>query len=226
LNAPDINSPGKPVVASRTREKESVSEDDPKRSFIEATRRAQIIQCAIDVIAEFGYTRASLAHVAERANITPSAILYYFRTKKELVQEVWTHLLRVRDAYLKQIKDETNARTALRRLIEANAAVYAAHPNEMQAGIYIIFARETESDAPKYHPAHHEPRRNELRRIMEWGQSTGEFRQFDIPSMMRAITATIDLIQWQRSSDPDFDLTRYGETLVQFFDRVTRNDSK
>lgn len=226
MNAQEINSRGKPVVASRTRKKESLSEDDPKRSFIEAARRAQIIQCAIDVIAEFGYTRTSLALVAERANITPSAILYYFRTKKELIHEVWTHLLRVRDAYLEQIEDETNARTALRKLIEANVAVYAAHPNEMQAGIYIVFAGETESDAPKYHPAHHEPRRNELRRIMEWGQSIGEFRQFDIPSMMRAITAAIDLIQWQRSTNPDFDLNLYSKTLVEFFDRATRNDSK
>lgn len=39
-------------------------------SFIEAARRAQIVESAIETIAEAGYARASMAQIAPRAGIS------------------------------------------------------------------------------------------------------------------------------------------------------------
>ena len=57
-------------------------------TFIEAARRAQIIECAIETIATLGYVRASLAQIAKCAGISKSVITYYFHSKDELIEEV------------------------------------------------------------------------------------------------------------------------------------------
>lgn len=57
-------------------------------SFIEAARRAQIIECAIETIAMLGYAQASLAQIAKRAGISKSVITYHFTGEEELIEQV------------------------------------------------------------------------------------------------------------------------------------------
>ena len=54
------------------------------RSFIEEARRRQIVEAAIETIAEFGYPGATFARIADRARISPSLISYHFRSKAEM----------------------------------------------------------------------------------------------------------------------------------------------
>ena len=44
-----------------------------RQSFIEIARRKQIIECAIDAIAELGFAQASLAQIAKRAGVSTAA---------------------------------------------------------------------------------------------------------------------------------------------------------
>ena len=60
----------------------------PQRSFVEAARRAQIVEAAIATIAEEGYARASFVRIAKRAAISPGLISYHFTAKDELITEV------------------------------------------------------------------------------------------------------------------------------------------
>lgn len=48
-------------------------------------RRAQLLRCAISAFAEYGIARATHAHVAERAEVSVSAVHSYFRTREDLV---------------------------------------------------------------------------------------------------------------------------------------------
>ena len=48
-------------------------------------RRAQLLKCAIAAFAEYGIARATHAHVAERAEVSVSAVHSYFRTREDLV---------------------------------------------------------------------------------------------------------------------------------------------
>ena len=50
-------------------------------SFIEKARRTQIIECAIETIAEVGYAQASLGQIAKRAQISKGVISYHFANK-------------------------------------------------------------------------------------------------------------------------------------------------
>src|SRR5215469_7795532 len=50
-------------------------------------RREQMLRAAIDVIVERGYAETRIADVAERAGASPALVIYYFKTKDQLLTE-------------------------------------------------------------------------------------------------------------------------------------------
>src|SRR5262252_5271801 len=50
-------------------------------------RREQMLRAAIDVIVERGYAESRIADVAERAGTSPALVIYYFKTKDQLLTE-------------------------------------------------------------------------------------------------------------------------------------------
>ena len=70
------------------------------RTFIETARRAQIVDAAIDTIAEVGYARASLGRIAERAGISRGLISYHFAGKEELIREIVRAVIDQSRAYM------------------------------------------------------------------------------------------------------------------------------
>src|SRR6478752_19048 len=60
------------------------------RPQIDHVRRPQILAAAAEVIAERGLVKTRIADVAERAGTSPPAVLYWFRSKDELLAEALT----------------------------------------------------------------------------------------------------------------------------------------
>jgi AcrR family transcriptional regulator len=50
-------------------------------------RRGQMLQAALEVIVERGYADTRIADVAERAGTSPALVIYYFKTRDELLTE-------------------------------------------------------------------------------------------------------------------------------------------
>jgi AcrR family transcriptional regulator len=50
-------------------------------------RREQMLRAALDVISERGYPDTRIADVAERAGVSPALVIYYFKTKDQLLTE-------------------------------------------------------------------------------------------------------------------------------------------
>jgi AcrR family transcriptional regulator len=50
-------------------------------------RREQMLRAALGVIAERGYPETRIADVAERAGTSPALVIYYFKTKDQLLTE-------------------------------------------------------------------------------------------------------------------------------------------
>lgn len=57
------------------------------RPQIDHIRRPQILEAAVEVICERGLRNTRIADVAERAGTSPSAVLYWFQTKEELLAQ-------------------------------------------------------------------------------------------------------------------------------------------
>ena len=50
-------------------------------------RREQMLRAALDVIADRGYADTRIADVAERTGISPALVIYYFKTKDQLLAD-------------------------------------------------------------------------------------------------------------------------------------------
>ena len=200
--------------------------DQPKPSFIETARRAQIIECAIEAIAELGFAQASLAQIAKRAGVSTGVILYYFAGKDELIREVGAHVFEAGAAFISPaVNQQATARAALRAFIETSVAFLAAHPNHARAVMNIIRAGRTSDGAPAFDPAVVQPRQTGFRTVLEWGQRDGEFRPFAVGVMVETIIEALDAIPPQLAADPSLDLEIYARELVELFDRATRADA-
>ena len=50
-------------------------------------RRAQMLDVAVDIISERGYAETRIADVAARAGVSPALVIYYYKTKDQLLTE-------------------------------------------------------------------------------------------------------------------------------------------
>jgi AcrR family transcriptional regulator len=63
----------------------------PSRPKLTQQRRLQTLDAAVDVIGEKGLTDTRIADIAERAGLSPGLLLYYFRSKDDLLTEALTY---------------------------------------------------------------------------------------------------------------------------------------
>ena len=65
----------------------------PYRREPEEKRREQLMQAALDLIAEGGPQAATVRAIAARAGVTPGLIRHYFQTKEALTRAAYRHLM-------------------------------------------------------------------------------------------------------------------------------------
>lgn len=87
------------------------------------TRRAQIVQALLKVMAAKGYEKASIQAIAEVAGLTPGLIHYHFKTKQEiLVALIGSINDLVRTRYEAFLEDAKTAKARLFAFIDARLA--------------------------------------------------------------------------------------------------------
>ena len=194
-----------------------------RQSFIEIARRKQIIECAIDAIAELGFAQASLAQIAKRAGVSTGVISYYFAGKDELIDAVVAHVYATGEGIVRpRASGQPNERAALRGFIEGSVDYVRTHPSYMRAVKNIGRGGNAPSEGLLLDRPIDEPRRTGLQSIFEQGQKDGEFRAFSPRVMAVTLVEAIDAISLQLDTHPDMDLTAYAAELVELFDRATR----
>jgi AcrR family transcriptional regulator len=203
---------------------EIISSGQQDRSFIENARRAQIIECAIDAIAELGYAKASLAEIAKRAGVSKGVISYHFAGKRELIQQVVNSLLEKGEAMmLPRVVAERDAIGMLRAYIEGNIEFLGSHHSHVQAVMNISVSARDDDGAPMIDLARPlEQLARELEKLLVYGQQRGEFREFSTKAMAVTIRSAIDAIPALLALDPKLDLESYAKELVTLFDLATR----
>ncbi|GAA5015160.1 TetR/AcrR family transcriptional regulator [Actinopolymorpha pittospori] len=194
------------------------------RSFIEEARRTQIIDCAIDTIAEVGYAGASLSRIAQRAGISKGVISYHFAGKDELIEQVVVHIYAVGGEFMwnSQLKDATGPVEQLRAYISANIEFIATHRKQIAVVTEIFMSFRDKQGRPKYDVAAEEPVFAPLIELLRGGQEAGVFRTFDVRVMALAIRRLIDGTVGELLAHPDTDVSAYIDAAVDLFHHATR----
>lgn len=202
---------------------ENETGDQKKRSFIERARRAQIIEAAVQVIAESGFAKASLARIAEHAGISKGVISYHFAGKEELMEQIVEQVYTdISEAVIPQILQEATPSAMLRRHITAVAEHMRGHREQLAALGEIFTNLRTAEGALRYGAASNEPLYQGLEWLYRDGQETGAFRDFDVRVMAVTQQAAVDAMFGYWAAHPDHDLEAHARELADVFDRATR----
>lgn len=196
---------------------------------MDVARRAQLVECAIDAIAELGLPKASLAEVAKRAGVTKTTIFYHFENRDELIREVFASTLRQGAEFMAARTGKAESAAAeLRAYIEANVAYIRIHRKHVRVltAIAMNFTDEDGRTRLTHDASVYGTSLAPLQDILERGQRAGEFRDFTTRTMAMTIRAAIDAIGPQLSVIPDLDLDAYASDLVSLFRHATEKETR
>lgn len=194
---------------------------DPKqRTFTEVARRSQIVNAAIETIADVGYANASFGRIAKRAGLSSTGMIsYYFAGKDELDGEVVAAVLATAGEFVEpRLAASQTHRDWLSAYIRSNLEFVAAFPTHTLALAQIVTASGYRAPGVDEFVDAFQQLADQLRA----GQRAGEFGEFDARVMATAIRGAIDAIVGQFTRDRDTDLEAAGRELAKAFDRATQ----
>ena len=201
-------------------------------TFTESARRRQIVDCAIDTIAELGYHQASVRKIADRLGLAMSNVLYHFGSKDDLVAAIVSDLYRsVIAGMLPSVRAETSASGRLAAHIRAHIGYIADRPSH-QVALMEIGSNYRSRSGGRIADISIDLEPDELAELAELqletiireGVESGEFRSLSTASTAMAVRSAIGGAVMAVTADPGFDVRAYGEDLVDLFLRASRGE--
>ncbi|MFJ5677447.1 TetR family transcriptional regulator [Streptomyces sp. NPDC093097] len=200
---------------------------EPERSLIEKVRRAQIIEAAIEVIAERGFAKASMAQIAARAGVSKGVISYHFAGKNELVERTVEQVYDGLGSFVAaRLAGQTGTAAWLRVYIGSIATYMADHRSQLTALGEIFVNFRAEDGGLRYGPDSSEPLYAHVESVFREGQQRGELRAFDARVMAVTLQGGIDDMFAYWSAHPEHDLMAHAHELTDLFWHATRADSR
>lgn len=182
------------------------------RPQIDHIRKPQILAAAAEVIAERGLASTRIADVAERAGTSPSAVLYWFGSKDDLL----SHALTVdEDRFYLEMAERLSSldhpRDQLRLLIEAYAAEYDV---TLWMELWDRALRDQSAAAARQRLD--DRWRDQIAQVIRAGRRRGEFAQGDGDDAAAIIAALLDGLAVQVTvRDPAFRQERMRDLAVR-----------
>jgi AcrR family transcriptional regulator len=193
---------------------------DRQPTITEQARRAQIVDAAIDAIAELGYAKASFAQIAKRAGLSSTGLIsYHFKSRKNLDIAVAVEVLGRLSRHMGEAMAGVDGpQAALVAYIEGLIGYMKADPHAMQAVFNLVVQGGLVYDGDDEREA-----TADLADLLRWGQAEGAFRDFDVRVMATTIQRALDGIPLAQMAEPGLDLDTYARELVELFTRATRS---
>ena len=182
-----------------------VGAEGPRRYAKGATRRREILEAALALIAERGYSASSLQEIADAVGISKAGVLHYFESREALIAAV----LEERDAH--SAADHREAMPDADPADMVGALLHASSRNAATPGLVALYSRLVVDAAGVEHPAHSYIADRYARVV---GALADQVRDLDVelPAGMdpddfaRLAVAVSDGLQLQWSYRPDIDM--------------------
>ncbi|WP_433731937.1 TetR/AcrR family transcriptional regulator [Actinoplanes sp. CA-051413] len=194
-----------------------------RRTFTNEARRAQIVEHAIETIAELGSAGASFARIAQRAGLSSTRLIsYHFAGRDDLMNEVARRVLAEFAAYVHpRVDAQTTAAGQLRAFIEANLDFLNEHRTYLRALAAILGSAAGAGGASTRVSGIATSDQAAMEELFREGQRNGEFRRFDTRVMAVAVLALRNAVIGQLADDPALDLEPYRRELVLLIELAT-----
>lgn len=183
-------------------------------------RRAQMLDAALAVICERGSGQTRITDVAERAGVSPALVIYYYKTKDQLLTEAircyednWFAVGQARIA---------NVATAAARLEELVAMTCLAEADTELSDswqLWLDFWSRAARNAAAAGVRQEADRRwrDAIASVVRAGQGAGEFSDVDAASFALCLSALLDGLTIQLAlGDPVVDGARAFELTMRF----------
>ncbi|MEK3981482.1 TetR/AcrR family transcriptional regulator [Psychrobacillus sp. FSL K6-2836] len=195
-------------------------------SFIEKARRTQIVECAIETIAEIGYAQASLGQISKRANISKGVISYHFANKEDLLDQIAIEYYMAWQSYIAPlIEAQKSPKEMLRVYIESNLTFIEENRKHVIAVIEVVSNKRTSDGKFRFASDHDETILLPIENILTLGMQEGIFRKFTRSSsrvMALTIRNAIDGFTLELMKKSHLDVQEYTRELVTLFDKSTK----
>lgn len=168
------------------------------------SRREQMLRAALEVIAERGYADTRIADVAERIGISPALVIYYFKTKDQLLTEsiryldnIWYAVGQRRMAELPTAAARIEEIVAMSCLPEADAEPRTSWT--LWLDFWTLAARNPEVAGLRQRDD--ERWRDMISSLVTDGQQAGEFRVVDADNFAILLCSLLDGLAIQIALD-------------------------
>jgi AcrR family transcriptional regulator len=184
------------------------------------SRREQMLRAALEVIAERGYADTRIADVAERIGISPALVIYYFKTKDQLLTEsiryldnIWYAVGQRRMAELPTAAARIEEIVAMSCLPEADAEPRSSWT--LWLDFWTLAARNPEVAGLRQRDD--ERWREMISSLVTDGQQAGEFRVVDADNFAILLCSLLDGLAIQIAlDDPVVGPERAFDLCMQF----------
>lgn len=183
-------------------------------------RRAQMLDAALNIISERGYAETRIADVAERAGVSPALVIYYYKTKDQLLTEAiryyedtWYAVGQARIANLPTQAARLEEFVAMTCLAEAGPEL-----NDSWQLWLDFWTQAARNEAvASVRQKSDERWRDAIVSLVRSGQAAGEFDDIDAESFAICLSALLDGLTVQLAlNDPAVDAARAFELTMRF----------
>lgn len=191
-------------------------------TFTQRKRRDQLVDCAIDALAELGFQGTSVAEVARRADVSKGVVTYHFAAKDDLMFAAVAEIFDSVKEFLEARLGSTSPQRFVADYINAWIAYYRTRTRYMLAIREIWGNFRDDSGGQHFGPQAVAGELAVVQQVLEYGQADGSLGKFDARVMAVTLKASLDALLNQLAADPELDLEAYGAELVRLFERAIR----
>jgi AcrR family transcriptional regulator len=190
-------------------------------TFTQQARRQQLIDATVATVAELGYARCSLQHIADAAGITKAAVIYHFPSRSALVRAAYEQVIA---ELVEHVGARVEAAGSPAAAVDAYVAAMIEHLAGRPAHIRMI-TEALDGDGTDIADRADRPARwRPLADLVDAAIAAGEFRaDLDARSAAIVLGGGIDHLLVEFLGDAGFDPVVGGETLREVFLRGARS---
>jgi AcrR family transcriptional regulator len=179
-----------------------------------------MVVAALEVISERGFADARIADVAERAGVSPALVIYYFKTKDQLLTEAIRHYEESwYEVGLRRMEKLPTAAAQIEEIVAMNCLTEADPAPGSSWQLWLDFWAQAARNAEvaSVRRKSDERWREQISSVVLAGQAAGEFRELDAVSFATCLSSLLDGLTIQIAlEDPAVDPAGAFEMTMQF----------